>query len=87
VAVVVGAFLYYNLTFVQHQGRYLFPALVPIALAMAYGTHAWGAGLARLAGRGSWSRCGGAAALYAGAGALAVLAYLALDRYVALPTP
>jgi hypothetical protein len=29
---VVLAYLYYNRTFVQHQGRYLFPALVPIAL-------------------------------------------------------
>jgi hypothetical protein len=30
-------FLGYNLTFVQHQGRYLFPALVPIATAAALG--------------------------------------------------
>ena len=30
-------FLGYNLTFVQHQGRYLFPALVPIAAAAALG--------------------------------------------------
>jgi hypothetical protein len=29
--------LYYNLTFVQHQGRYLFPALIPIGLAFAIG--------------------------------------------------
>jgi 4-amino-4-deoxy-L-arabinose transferase-like glycosyltransferase len=28
-------FLTYNLTFVQHQGRYLFPALIPIAAAVA----------------------------------------------------
>ncbi len=32
-----GAYLWYNLTFVQHQGRYLFPALVPIGLAFALG--------------------------------------------------
>ncbi len=31
------AFLWYNLTFVQHQGRYLFPALVPLATAGAIG--------------------------------------------------
>lgn len=31
----------YNLTFVQHQGRYLFPALIPIALGMAVGLGAW----------------------------------------------
>jgi len=29
--------LWYNIKFVQHQGRYLFPALVPIALAAALG--------------------------------------------------
>ena len=28
-----GGFLWYNLTFVQHQGRYLLPALLPLALA------------------------------------------------------
>jgi 4-amino-4-deoxy-L-arabinose transferase-like glycosyltransferase len=31
---VILAYLYYNSTFVQHQGRYLFPALVPIALGV-----------------------------------------------------
>ena len=31
-AVTVGEFLYYNLTFVQAQGRYLFPALGPIGI-------------------------------------------------------
>ena len=30
-------FLWYNLTFVQHQGRYLFPALIPIGTAAALG--------------------------------------------------
>jgi hypothetical protein len=33
----VGGFIYYNLTFVQHQGRYLFPALIPIGLVVAIG--------------------------------------------------
>jgi 4-amino-4-deoxy-L-arabinose transferase-like glycosyltransferase len=32
---VILVYLYYNLTFVQHQGRYLFPALTPIAVAVA----------------------------------------------------
>jgi hypothetical protein len=27
-----GTFVWYNLTFMQHQGRYFFPALIPIAL-------------------------------------------------------
>jgi hypothetical protein len=30
-------YLGYNLAFVQHQGRYLFPALIPIGLAFALG--------------------------------------------------
>jgi 4-amino-4-deoxy-L-arabinose transferase-like glycosyltransferase len=33
----VGGFIYYNLTFVQHQGRYLFPALIPIGLMVSIG--------------------------------------------------
>ncbi len=37
IAVHVG----YNITFVQHQGRYLFPALIPIALAGAIGLGVW----------------------------------------------
>jgi len=36
-AVTVGAFLYYNLTFIQAQGRYLFPALAPIGIFFALG--------------------------------------------------
>jgi len=34
---VFGEVAYYNLTFIQPQGRYLFPALVPIALLLANG--------------------------------------------------
>jgi hypothetical protein len=30
-------YLYYNATFVQHQGRYLFPALIPIAVGVTQG--------------------------------------------------
>ena len=37
VGLTIAGYLYYNLTFVQHQGRYLFPALVPIGLAFAIG--------------------------------------------------
>ena len=33
----VASYLWYNFQFVQHQGRYLFPALPPLALAMALG--------------------------------------------------
>lgn len=31
----------YNVTYVQHQGRYLFPALIPISLAVATGIGTW----------------------------------------------
>lgn len=37
----VLSYLWYNLTFVQHQGRYLFPALVPLTLAGALGLEWW----------------------------------------------
>lgn len=35
------AYLYYNTEFVQFQGRYLFPALIPLALLAALGLDAW----------------------------------------------
>ena len=41
-AVLVGVqFLYYNTVFYQAQGRYLFPALIPVALAVALGLAGW----------------------------------------------
>jgi len=33
----MASYFWYNLTFVQHQGRYLFPALIPLALGAALG--------------------------------------------------
>ncbi len=45
---VMLQYLGYNLVFVQHQGRYLFPALVPLALACAAGMWGWAAALGRL---------------------------------------
>jgi 4-amino-4-deoxy-L-arabinose transferase-like glycosyltransferase len=45
-------YLGYNLTFVQFQGRYLYPALIPAALAVALGGWGWAAlACARLRGR------------------------------------
>lgn len=38
---VASEHVLYNLKFVQHQGRYLFPALVPIGLAFALGLEEW----------------------------------------------
>ena len=40
VLLVLLMYGYYNVTFVQHQGRYLFPALIPIALGVALATDA-----------------------------------------------
>jgi 4-amino-4-deoxy-L-arabinose transferase-like glycosyltransferase len=47
----LGLYLYYNLSYVQHQGRYLFPALIPIGLAAAVGLGGWGGAVSRLTRR------------------------------------
>jgi 4-amino-4-deoxy-L-arabinose transferase-like glycosyltransferase len=49
--VVAVAHVSYNLKFVQHQGRYLFPALVPIAIAFSLGLSEWVLLVARLLAR------------------------------------
>ena len=41
VLLVALAYIYYNIEFVQWQGRYLFPALIPIACALVYGLEYW----------------------------------------------
>ena len=46
--IVLLQFGYYNLEFQQWQGRYLFPALIPIAFTLVYGVDWW---RARLLGR------------------------------------
>lgn len=38
----VAQYAYYNLSFVQFQGRYLFPALIPFSLWMGNGLVTWG---------------------------------------------
>ena len=40
VFLIAAQVVYYNLTFIQPQGRYLFPALVPIGVLLALGWHA-----------------------------------------------
>ncbi len=37
----LGVHVVYNFTFVQHQGRYLFPALLPIGVGVAAGLGYW----------------------------------------------
>jgi 4-amino-4-deoxy-L-arabinose transferase-like glycosyltransferase len=42
VVLLVGSqYVYFNLEFLQHQGRYLFPALIPLGLFVALGMDAW----------------------------------------------
>jgi 4-amino-4-deoxy-L-arabinose transferase-like glycosyltransferase len=41
IALTALMFLYYNTQFVQFQGRYLFPALIPVALGLAWGLEVW----------------------------------------------
>lgn len=37
----IALHIFYNLTFVQHQGRYLYPALIPIAVGFTAGLGHW----------------------------------------------
>jgi len=39
--VTFGYYIFYNVTFVQHQGRYLFPALIPLGLVFSLGIERW----------------------------------------------
>ncbi len=77
-AVTAGLYGYYNLSFVQFQGRYLFPALVPIAIAAAAGLWQWAAWLAKP------RLPAGARAIVVGAplAAMAALSLLALYRFI-----
>ncbi len=45
---VAASHVWYNFKFVQHQGRYLFPALIPIGLFFALGLREWARLLTRL---------------------------------------
>ena len=73
----LALYLSYNLTYVQHQGRYLFPALIPIGWTGAVGLSAWGGVLSRLARREiSWVVEAGALV------AMAALDVFALYRFI-----
>lgn len=78
-----GGFLWYNLSFVQHQGRYLLPALLPLALAFSAGLRA---ALRELAvGLGSAPRPAqrlGQLSLLGWAAGLALLAWVSVFRYI-----
>ncbi len=72
---VVAAYLLYNLDFVQFQGRYLYYALLPIALVVGLGLCGWAAPLAGRVPALAW------APLLVIAG-LAVFALYALERII-----
>ncbi|MBI5829079.1 MAG: glycosyltransferase family 39 protein [Chloroflexi bacterium] len=73
----LSLYLYYNLSFVQHQGRYLFPALIPLGLGAAVGLAQWGRWLSQAARRNvGWAT--GAVALCA----MAALDVAALYRFI-----
>ena len=67
---VVAATVVYNLTYLQPQGRYLFPALMPIGYGLALGLATWAPG--RFA----------PLLLLATGSALAALTYICLVRFV-----
>ncbi len=50
----VALHVFYNLTFVQHQGRYLYPALIPIAVGFTAGLGFWLRPLARRRPAAAW---------------------------------
>jgi hypothetical protein len=81
-AACVLGYLWWNLDFVQHQGRYLFPAIAAIALFAMLGLRELAGGLARRLGRADRARAVEALAYLAFDGALAGLAVLALGRYI-----
>lgn len=76
---VAGAFFYYNLKFVQFQGRYLYPALIPIALLYVSG--AVGCGLMLRARLGAAGQLLSPLVISVGLSAgMAAFALYALDR-------
>jgi hypothetical protein len=81
IAITLSAYLAYNLSFVQHQGRYLFPALVPIALLFMQGIAELAAWLTRRLPTGV-ARLTPAASMAAFAAALAGLAAFSLHWLV-----
>jgi hypothetical protein len=75
VVLALAAFALYNLTFVQHQGRYLYPALIPLALGLC-------AGWQQLLASGWRGRLAALAAALLGGAAWVALAGPALGRWL-----
>jgi 4-amino-4-deoxy-L-arabinose transferase-like glycosyltransferase len=81
IALVLAAYVLYNLDFIQFQGRYLYPALLPLAFLVAVGLSGW----VSLAGERFPALAWLPVAVMMG---LAVFAWYALDTYIVpnLPT-
>ena len=83
IAASVLGFVWYNLRFVQHQGRYLFPALIPFTAFGALGVRWIVETTMRRLGASERARTIAArAALLGVAGGMLALSVLALTRYV-----
>ncbi len=80
----VAVYLYYNLTYVQFQGRYLYPALPLIAIGVAVALRQWTRGALALVSVGSETLRAAAAWLLplAPIALLAALAVFALYRFI-----
>lgn len=81
-ATSVAGYLWWNLTFVQHQGRYLFPALAAIAVFFHLGLRQMARASATAAGRPHLARPAATAAALGFDFALAALAWLSLTRFI-----
>ncbi len=69
----LGLHIAYNLTFVQHQGRYLYPALIPIAVGFVAGLGYWLRPLGRRRPWAEWLLPVGLAGLLVGIALFALL--------------
>jgi 4-amino-4-deoxy-L-arabinose transferase-like glycosyltransferase len=74
-ALVFAAYVLYNLDFVQFQGRYLYPALIPLAFLVAIGLSGWTTLVEDVFPALSW---GPVTAMIG----LALFAWYALDTYI-----
>lgn len=84
--ITLALYAYYNLSFVQHQGRYLFPALIPIGLAAAGGLWQWAGWGQQLMGRlpafAHWKPQVQVALAWVPIGLMAALSVFALYRFI-----
>ncbi len=82
VATSLAGYLWWNLSFVQHQGRYLFPALAAIATFFHLGLRQLAHDTVTAVGRPDLARPAAMAATVGFDAALAGLAWLSLTRFI-----